>query len=132
MKRTYFYLGKPERQALAKAVKAKGGSTSEFVRLAVQEKIDRDSALEDANQVKDELTSLVDELRDEISRVRRDVQEDTQRGIALIREDAARSMRKTEEMQKTFVMALAGNLAQETPAIKSSRRDDDGPRAIPG
>lgn len=132
MTRAYFYIDRKTHQALAREVAARGGSLSEFVREAVQEKLDRDRALENSHQVKDELADLVDELRAEIGRVRREVAEDTQRSMALIREDVGKSIRKSEESQKTFLQFLGGSLKAPTPAKTPSRRDDDGPRAIPG
>ena len=128
MHRIYAYLNDREFSALTDAADPGRGGLAKFVREAVQEKLDRDRALENSHQVKDELASLVDELRDEIGRVRKDVAEDTQRSLALIREDAAKSLRKTEEMQKTFVLALAASLLagllpawramQITPAVQ--------------
>lgn len=132
MTRAYFYIDRKTHQALAREVAAKGGSLSEFVREAVQEKLDRDRALENSHQVKDELADLVDELRAEIAQMRRTVADDAQRSMALIREDVGKSIRKTEEYQKTFLVALGGTLKAQVPAKASSRRDDDGPRAIPG
>lgn len=132
MNRIYAYLNDREYAALTDAAEPGRGGLAKFVREAVQEKLDRDRALESSYQVKEELGDLVEVLRDEIAQMRRTVADDAQRSMALIREDVGKSIRKTEEYQKTFLVALGGTLKAQVPANASSRRDDDGPRAIPG
>lgn len=132
MSRIYAYLNEREYAAAVDAAEPGRGGLAKFVREAVQEKIDRDRATEAANQVKEELASLVEQMREEVLRMRQDLAQDTQRHLALIREDANKSLRKSEESQKVFLQFLGGSLAAPDRSKSPNRRDDDGPPAIPG
>lgn len=132
MKRAYFYIDSKDHQALAREVRGMGGSLSEFVREAVQEKLERDRAVQNAHQVREELSSLVEQMREEVLRMRQDLAQDTQRHLTLIREDANKSLRKSAEAQNVFLKFLGGSLAGPEATKSPSRRDDDGPPAIPG
>lgn len=130
MRRSYFYLNDAEHNAVHAAIAAKDVKFSEFARQAVAEKLDRHAVLAQVAQVQAELSALVLELRQEVGRLRRELMDDHTRGLELIRQDVARSLKKNEELQKTFVLALAGQ-AQPTKPSRAAP-SEDGPMRIPG
>lgn len=130
MRRCYFYLNDVDHKAILRKLEGEKVGFSEFVRQALVEKLDREAVIGHATQVREDLDALVRELRQEIGRTRRDLMDDHARGLELVRQEVAKSMKKNEELQKAFVMALAG---QAQPS-KSSRAapSEDGPMRIPG
>ena len=131
MKRFEVLFPPGEYRALAEAAKTSGMSASAFVRVAVSEKQHRTAARAEVASAGVDLGELVRELRQEVGRLRRDLMDDNARGLELIRQEVVRSLKKNEELQKAFVLALAG---QTAPPSKPSRPapPDDGPMRIPG
>ena len=130
LKRTYFYLADADHKLVARTVASSGVSFSEFVRQAVIEKMDREQVVGQVVQVRQELTSLINDLRADVGRLRTDLMDDQQRGVDLLREDASKSLKKNEELIKLFVLHLGG---QSAPPTKSPRaRDDGAPMRVPG
>ena len=130
MRRCYFYLNDVDHKAILRKLEGEKVGFSEFVREALVEKLDREAVIGHAAQVREELDALVRELRQEIGRTRRDLMDDHARGLELVRQEIAKSMKKNEELQKTFVMALAGQ-AQPTKPSRAAP-SEDGPMRIPG
>lgn len=128
--RVYAYLNNRQFKALSEAAGEGRGAFAQFVREAVEEKLDRDKALRSVSQARDELSSLLEEMRLEFGQTRKDLVEDNQRGLERIRMDVGKSMRKSEEMQKTFILMLGQHVSSQ-PSKPKSRRDDDGPMPIP-
>jgi len=131
MRRSYFYLNDADYKAVHAAISAKQLPFSEFARQAISEKLDRQAVLQHTTQVQEDLDAVIAELRQEVGRLRRELMDDNARGLELIRQEVVRSLKKNEELQKAFVLALAG---QTTPPSKPSRPSppDDGPMRIPG
>lgn len=133
MKRCEFLIHPQDHAAVARLVRGNGGTFSDFIRQAVVEKLGREQAVDRLEKAKEDLESLVDEMRAEIGRTRKDLMDDNHRGLELIRQDIGRSMKKNEEMNKTFVMLLGGQAAPASPrAPRPSSRNDDAPMQIPG
>ena len=131
MKRFEIRMPVREHQAMSRAAEAIGITASEFARQAMAEKQVRTAVLEHIENARTELETLVRELREETGRIRRDLMDDQQRGLELMRQEIAKSMKKNEELQKTFVMALAGQSAPPKPS-RPARPSGDGPKVIPG
>ena len=131
MKRFEIRMSVREHQAISRAAEIIGITASEFARQAMTEKQVRNAVLEHIENARTELEVLVRELREETGRIRRDLMDDQQRGLELMRQEIAKSMKKNEELQKTFVMALAGQPARPKPS-GAARPSGDGPMAIPG
>ena len=101
-----------------------------LVRPNIIEKMDREQVVGQVVQVRQELTSLINDLRADVGRLRTDLMDDQQRGVDLLREDASKSLKKNEELIKLFVLHLGG---QSAPPTKSPRaRDDGAPMRVPG
>jgi hypothetical protein len=130
MRRCYFYLNDVDHKAILRNLEGKSAGFSEFVRQALVEKLDREAVIGHAAQAREDLDALVRELRQEIGRTRRDLMDDHARGLELVRQEVAKSMKKNEELQKAFVMALAGQ-AQPTKPSRAAP-SEDGPMRIPG
>lgn len=130
MRRCYFYLNDMDHKAILRKLEGEKFGFSEFVREALVEKLDREAVIGHATQVREDLDALVRELRQEIGRTRRDLMDDHARGLELVRQEVAKSMKKNEELQKAFVMALAGQ-AQPTKPSRAAP-SEDGPMRIPG
>lgn len=131
MKQRRFYLKDKDYDEVVDMAESSGSSFSVFVRQAVLEKMDRERALATLFKAKDELSSLIEEMRLELGRTRRDLVEDNQVGLEKIQADVNKSLRKNEEMQKTFILLL-GKQVSSQPANPRPRRNDDGPMPIPG
>jgi len=137
MRRTYFYIPESDHRAATRAVEAAGLSFSEFVRQALVEKLDRDQVIAQVVQARQELTNLVHDLRGEVGRLRTDLMDDQRRGTELLRQDAHASLKKNEELLKTFVLMLGGQgpaASASTPRKPNSPRpaDDSAPMRVPG
>lgn len=132
MKRTYFYLPASDHRALAAHVEKSGVSASDYVRQAVQEKLDRDALMAQVTRTREELAELLTEIRAEASRARREQLDENRRGLEQMREEASKSLRKNEEMTKTFVLALGGIATSTPPKTRPSAFDGDGPMRVPG
>ena len=132
LKRATFYLSERERDNAIDLASEAGVSFSEFMRDALAEKINRELLVGQVTKVREELSELVLEMRTEIARTRKDLLDDNQRGIELVRQDIAKSMKKNEEMTKTFVMQLAGIEPRADKPTKPSKHSDDSPMRIPG
>lgn len=130
MKRFELLLPMLEYQAMTRSAKAAGVSASAFVRAAIAEKQDRAAAHAQVLAATADLDGLVRELRQEVGRLRRELMDDHTRGLELIRQDVARSLKKNEELQKTFVLALAGQTQPTKPTRPGP--SEDGPMRIPG
>lgn len=130
MRRCYFYLNDVDHKAILRKLEGEKVGFSEFVRQALVEKLDREAVIGHATQVREDLDALVRELRQEIGRTRRDLMDDHARGLELVRQEVGKSMKKNEELQKAFVMALAGQ-AQPTKPSRAAP-SEDGPMRIPG
>lgn len=127
LKRATFYLSERERDNAIDLASEAGVSFSEFMRDALAEKINRELLVGQVTKVREELSELVLEMRTEIARTRKDLLDDNQRGIELVRQDIAKSMKKNEEMTKTFVMQLAGIEPRAEKPAKSSKHGDESP-----
>ena len=127
LKRAYFYISERDRDNAIDLAGEAGVSFSEFVRLALSEKINRELLVGQVTKVREELSELVLEMRTEIARTRKDLMDDNQRGIELVRQDIAKSMKKNEEMTKTFVMQLAGIETRADKPAKPSKHGDESP-----
>lgn len=132
LKRAYFYLSERERDNAINFAGEAGFSFSEFMRDALAEKINRELLVGQVMKVREELSELVLEMRTEVARTRKDLMDDNQRGIELVRQDIAKSMKKNEEMTKTFVMQLAGIEPRAEKPSKPSKHNEDSPMRIPG
>lgn len=130
MKRCEFLIDPQYHQAVADAIRGSNASFSDFVRQAVMEKLGRHRVMGQLEKTRDEVDDLLKQLRVEVGRARKDLIEDNQRGIELIREDIGRSMRKNEEMNKTFLVMLAGHGDQKPK--RPPGRNDEAPMRIPG
>lgn len=137
MKRCEFLLHPDDHKAVSKIVRGNATTFSDFIRQAVIEKLGREHAVARMELASEQLASLVQDMRMEFGRTRKDLMDDQQRGIELMRQDIGKSMKKNEEMNKTFVMMLGGQVAPATPAAPQQRprgpgRSDDAPMKIPG
>lgn len=130
MQRSYFYMTAKDQRELSQALDESGAKLSAFVRDAVREKLDREQVLAQVAQTKTELAQLVQELREEVGRTRRDLMDDSQRSQALMREDLGKSIKKNEELVKTFVLLLGGQ--QPSKPTKPRPGEDGLPRPVPG
>ena len=137
MKRCEFLMPVPEHKQVMKFVMGTTASFSDFVRQAIDEKLGREHAVSKIQQAKEELDLLVQEMRDEIGRTRRDLMDDNQRSLEMMRQDIVKSFKKNEEATKQFLMLLGAQASPE-PASRPSRssltpgRSEDGPLKIPG
>lgn len=142
MKRAIFYIDERDRDNAERTAQDEGVPFSVFVRQAVLEKLDRQLIVGQATQMRSDLAALVDEFRSEVARTRRDVMDDQQRGVDLVREaidksmkknegDIGKSLRKNEEMNKTFLMMLtnatAGGKPSRAQPQPASQPWDDAP-----
>lgn len=132
MKRFEFQVQTRVHVAMCQAADAAGVAVSEFVRIAIAEKLDRELLVGQVSEVRNELGELVEVIRTEIARTRKDLMDDNQRGMELVRQDIAKSMKKNEEMTKTFVMQLAGIEPRADKPAKPGKHNDDSPMRIPG
>lgn len=113
MKRAYFYIDDKDYKAVSSKLASSGVAFSEFARQAVQEKMDREQIVGQVVVMRNELAGLVNDFRSEIARTRKDLMDDSQRGLELMRQDIGKSMKKNEELNKTFVMMLGGQASTE-------------------
>ena len=132
MKRFEFLVPPRDHVAMCHAADAAGIAASEFVRIAVAEKLGRELLVDQVSQVRNDLGELVKELRLEIARTRKDLMDDSQRCIELLRQDIAKSMKKNEELNKTFVMQLAGIEPRHEKPSRPTKPSDEPPMRIPG
>lgn len=131
MKRCEFLIHPKDHEAVSLLVKGTASSFSDFIRQAVAEKLARDQSVSKIELASKQLESLVQEIRVEFGRTRKDLMDDSQRGLELMRQDIGKSMKKNEELNKTFVMMLGGQVTPQ-PRQKSTASDDDAPMKIPG
>lgn len=132
LKRAYFYISERDRDKAIDLAGEAEVSFSEFVRVALSEKMNREVLVAQVTKVREELSELVLEMRTEIARTRKDLMDDNQRGMELVRQDIARSMKKNEELAKAFVMQLAGIEPRSDKHAKPSKHSDDSPMPVPG
>lgn len=111
MKRITTNLSDRQYKAMEPLLEPGRGALAKFAREAIQEKVDRDLVLQHVERIQEDLDDLLIQLRDEVGRVRRELLEDSRREAERMHDDFARTLRKVEEMQKVFVLHLAGAAA---------------------
>lgn len=124
MKLAKFQLHQKDYEAACRLAEAAGVSFSEFARQALIEKSDRQRVLASVQSAQFELAELLADIRQENTRARRELGEDAAKHLELQRREAAASLRKNEELNKTLVMELARSLGGGgKPSAPASRGD---------
>ena len=126
-----FYIDDASRRLMDAAATQIGTSGSEFVRLAVIEKIHRDEVMANLDQASQQLQTATHELRTEVGRVRKDVLDGHTRGMDLMRELFAKSAGRNEQASHQFLKDLAGALGGGSDGVEPLHYEDM-PMRIPG
>lgn len=126
MKRITTNLSDRQYKAMKPLLEPGHGGLAKFVREAIQEKVDRDLVLEHVERMQGDLDDLLMELRAEKGKMLGALMESNKREVNRMRDDLTTSLRKNEEMQKAFLLRLAGALINK-PAVTQP-----GPSEPPG
>lgn len=106
MKRAYYYIPDRDLSRLHEAADGNGQGLSEFVRQAVVEKIDRNEVGRQMAEASGQLAGLLHEWRSEVGRIRQNLMTDQARSLDLMHQQIDKSLKRNEEMTKSFVMTL--------------------------
>lgn len=114
-KRVEFALSTTEHQALTRLAKQRGDTAAAVMREALQEKLDRDMLMARVNALAERMDGVVSQMKEEVLRVRDDLIQDQMSAFGAMRDDIdracaeiAESVRRNEDVNRHFLMALAG------------------------
>lgn len=119
MKRIEFRMEGRSFETVEAMARSRNTSVSDLIREALMEKVERERVLSDLNEIRSEIDGLVSLIREEGTRSRRELAEDAVRLLELQRKDMAGSLKRNDEMIKTFVQYVASHEGKRERQEKS-------------
>lgn len=125
-----FYIDDADRRLMEAAASQMGTTSSEFVRQAVIEKVEREEVMTRLKQAREQLQEATHELRVEVGRLRTDMLDGHAKSLDQIHELVAKSAQRNERANHQFLKDLAGALGGGSDGVEPHH--DDMPMSIPG